>query len=43
VVKLVYTLQIQISVDRRYLVDLHEQVRMGRSYDMQLVIVELGQ
>jgi hypothetical protein len=43
VVKLVCTLHIQISVDGRYLVDLHIQVGVGRWYDIQLVIVELGQ
>jgi hypothetical protein len=34
---------IQISVDGRYLVDLHVQVRVGRWYDMQLNVVELGE
>jgi hypothetical protein len=34
---------IQISVDRRYLVDLHIQVGVERWYSMQLDIVELGQ
>jgi hypothetical protein len=41
--KLVCTQHIQISADGRYLVDLHIQVRVGRWYDMQLDIVELGQ
>jgi hypothetical protein len=36
-------LHIQIFVDGRYLVDLYVQVGVGRWYDMQLVIVELGQ
>jgi hypothetical protein len=36
-------LYIQIFTDMRYLVDLHIQVGVGRWYDMQLVIVELGQ
>jgi hypothetical protein len=43
VVKLVCKLHIQISVDKRYLVNFHVQVRVGRWYDMQLVVVELGQ
>jgi hypothetical protein len=43
VVKLVCTLHIQISTDRRYLVDLHVQVGVGMWYEMQLIIVELGQ
>jgi hypothetical protein len=43
VVKLVCILHIQIFVDGRYLVDLYVQVGVGRWYDMQLVIVELGQ
>jgi hypothetical protein len=43
VVKLVCKLYIQISTDERYLVDLHVQVGVGRWYDIQLVIVELGQ
>jgi hypothetical protein len=34
---------IQIFTDGRYLVDLHVQVGVGRWYDMQLDIVELGQ
>jgi hypothetical protein len=40
---LVCILHIQIFVDGRYLVDLYVQVGVGRWYDMQLVIVELGQ
>jgi hypothetical protein len=39
----VCTLHIQIFAYGRYLVDLHVQVGVGRWYDMQLVIVELGQ
>jgi hypothetical protein len=35
-------LHIRISTDRRYLVDFHVQARVGRCYDMQLVVVELG-
>jgi hypothetical protein len=42
VVKLACTLHVQIFTDGRYLVDLHIQVRVGRWYDMQLDIVELG-
>jgi hypothetical protein len=34
---------IQISANEIYLVDLHVQVRVGRWYDMQLDVVELGQ
>jgi hypothetical protein len=34
---------IQISADRRYLIDLHIQVRVGRWYDIQLDIIKLGQ
>jgi hypothetical protein len=34
---------IQIFTDGRYLVDRHIQVGVGRWYDMQLDIVELGQ
>jgi hypothetical protein len=41
--KLVCVHHIQISVDGRYLVDLHVQVGVGRWYDMQLDVVELGQ
>jgi hypothetical protein len=41
--KLACIQHIQISADGRYLVDLHIQVRVGRWYDMQLDIVELGQ
>jgi hypothetical protein len=33
---------IQISADVRYLVDLQIQVGVGRWYDMQLDVVELG-
>jgi hypothetical protein len=41
--KLVCTPHIQISTYGRYLVDLHVQAEVGRWYNMQLVIVELGQ
>jgi hypothetical protein len=41
--KLVGIQHIQISTDGRYLIDLHIQVRVGRWYDMQLDVVELGQ
>jgi hypothetical protein len=41
--KLVCIQYIQISTDERYLVDLHIQVGVGRWYDMQLDVVELGQ
>jgi hypothetical protein len=34
---------IQIFVDGRYMVDLHVQVGVGRWYDTQLDVVELGQ
>jgi hypothetical protein len=34
---------IQFFIDGRYLVDLYIQGRVGRWYDMQLDIVELGQ
>jgi hypothetical protein len=43
VVKLVCKLHIQIFADGIYLVDLHIQVGVERWYDMQLVVVELGQ
>jgi hypothetical protein len=41
--KLVCIQHIQISIDERNLVDLHIQVGVGRWYDMQLDVVELGQ
>jgi hypothetical protein len=41
--KLVCTPHIQISIDGRYLVDIHVQAGVERWYDMQLVVVELGQ
>jgi hypothetical protein len=41
--KLVCIQHIQISVDGRYLVDLHVQIGVRRWYDMQLDIVKLGQ
>jgi hypothetical protein len=41
--KLTCIQHIQIFVDGRYLVDLHVQIRVGKWYDMQLDVVELGQ
>jgi hypothetical protein len=41
--KLVCELHIQIFTDERYLVDFHVQVRVERWYDMQFIVVELGQ
>jgi hypothetical protein len=41
--KLLCTQHIQIFVDGRFLVDLHIQVGVGRWYDIQLDVVELGQ
>jgi hypothetical protein len=43
VVKLLCKLHIQIFADERYLVDFHIQVGVERWYDMQLIVVELGQ
>jgi hypothetical protein len=43
VVKLLCKLHIQIFADGRYLVDFHIQVGVERWYDMQLIVVELGQ
>jgi hypothetical protein len=40
--KLTCIQHIQISANGIYLVDLHVQVRVGRWYDMQLDVVELG-
>jgi hypothetical protein len=40
---LLCTHHIQISADVRYLVDIHVQVGVGRWYDIQLDVVELGQ
>jgi hypothetical protein len=39
----VCTLHIQISPNGRYFVDFHVQIGVGRWYDIQLVIIELGQ